>query len=735
MVAVMLLLFFITIQIQTPNIPIKTSIINPMDLTGCLSENNHLIAQTSRQMIPDDPFRPRRTALKRSWSIVGPFPRSLWIHPGVPEDDFDRVCAKIWRDSKKAGFGIWSHMEKDSMAPANEHPPDQDIPPAPDGRAEEDPVRPQNIHGEVRDNKCPVTRRKPMLIKITDPRLDEISLMVGREFQTLTSQTEKERRGLSDCSQRPDDVRCDDCSHGDDPIWETQVEKKEEEKVIPEEEQRRDIEKFLRGLLIPGQEDRGEDSSNMVEPLDIPNPFLLNPDLGANLSPLVPDLLPDLSPLLHDLAPNLAPSEDDFPPLPSAASPWQGDRLWQGSPPANLPTPLIPIPGPFNLLGKVAACIKASAPAQAPTPAPVPAPAKVPAIQVTASARSSTPAPAKVPAMKITVPAATPAPAKVPATRITDPTKARAPSTTQQELYDLMADFPALQPQGKAPPLGLQQPANTPCRAPTTNVELLLQDLPYSALFKAQEGDRELGRQDGKRVAKGPKKMESEPEEEPQDITVVTDDVDQWPEITTTKQPAFTQATQQVIAGTDGASAWVGSANESVRRAAAPLLQKARPLRSPQEGPERRQTTTPVVPAAPTIANIAAAFATSTAANDLPQESKAGPRQQAPPPSHQGIPSTNQRRSHRYAGFRPQNAHRPGFTCPTQGCDVRTSAMTTRMTLDPVCMSGDGHPQKPKPHLYSESLVERVTAVGSRCPVNAPPGFTKSDRGPRRNLF
>uniref|UniRef100_UPI001EAF24A6 skin secretory protein xP2-like n=1 Tax=Oncorhynchus gorbuscha TaxID=8017 RepID=UPI001EAF24A6 len=422
--------------------------------------------------------------------------------------------------------------------------------------------------------------------------------MVEREFQTLTSQTEKERRGLSDSSQRPDDVRCDDCSHGDDPIWETQVEKKEEEKLIPEEEQRRDIEKFLRGLLIPGQEDRGEESSIMGEPLDIPN--LLNPDLGSNLSPLVPDLLPDLSPLLHDLAPNLTPSEDDFPPLPSAASPWQGDRLWQGSPPANLPTPLIPIPGPFNLLGKVAACIKASAPAQAPTPAPVPAPAptpapvpapakvpaiqvtasarsstpapvpapaKVPAIQVTASARSSTPAPAKVPAMRITVPAATPAPAKVPAiqvtasarsstpapakvpaTRITDPTKARAPSTTQQEIYDLMADFPALQPQGKAPPLGLQQPANAPCRAPTTNVELLLQDLPYSALFKAQEGDRELGRQDGKRVAKGPKKMESEPEEEPQDITVVTDDVDQWPEITTTKQPAFTQATQQVIA-------------------------------------------------------------------------------------------------------------------------------------------------------------------------------------------
>ncbi|CDQ94745.1 unnamed protein product [Oncorhynchus mykiss] len=167
----MLLLFFLLpFKFKRQTFQSKRPSLNPMDLTGCLSENNHLIAQTSRQMIPDDPFRPRRTALKRSWSTVGPFPRSLWIHPGVPEDDFDRVCAKIWRDSKKAGFGIWPHMEKDSMPPANEHPPNQDIPPDPDRRAEEDPVRPQNIYCEVRDNKCPVTRRKPMLIKITDPR-------------------------------------------------------------------------------------------------------------------------------------------------------------------------------------------------------------------------------------------------------------------------------------------------------------------------------------------------------------------------------------------------------------------------------------------------------------------------------------------------------------------------------------------------------------------------------------
>lgn len=31
-----------------------------------------------------------------------PFPRSTWIHPQVPADDFDRVCQNIWRRTKQA---------------------------------------------------------------------------------------------------------------------------------------------------------------------------------------------------------------------------------------------------------------------------------------------------------------------------------------------------------------------------------------------------------------------------------------------------------------------------------------------------------------------------------------------------------------------------------------------------------------------------------------------------------
>ncbi|CAL8294549.1 unnamed protein product [Merluccius merluccius] len=32
---------------------------------------------------------------------AAPFPRSTWIHPDVPEDDFDRVCQTIWRKARR----------------------------------------------------------------------------------------------------------------------------------------------------------------------------------------------------------------------------------------------------------------------------------------------------------------------------------------------------------------------------------------------------------------------------------------------------------------------------------------------------------------------------------------------------------------------------------------------------------------------------------------------------------
>ena len=58
-------------------------------------------------MISEDPFRPKRHNLKRSWDAVGPFPRSIWTNPSVPVDDYDRICREIWEKAKKSKAAMW----------------------------------------------------------------------------------------------------------------------------------------------------------------------------------------------------------------------------------------------------------------------------------------------------------------------------------------------------------------------------------------------------------------------------------------------------------------------------------------------------------------------------------------------------------------------------------------------------------------------------------------------------
>ncbi|KAJ7991949.1 hypothetical protein DPEC_G00289160 [Dallia pectoralis] len=72
-------------------------------------------------MAPEDPFRPGRVALKRPWSTVGPFPRYIWMHPA---------------HVRFAGLSGLSGIT--GMRPSND--------------------------------QFDASRRKPMLIKITDPR-------------------------------------------------------------------------------------------------------------------------------------------------------------------------------------------------------------------------------------------------------------------------------------------------------------------------------------------------------------------------------------------------------------------------------------------------------------------------------------------------------------------------------------------------------------------------------------
>ena len=56
-------------------------------------------------MMIADPFRPRPVP-KLTWAAAVPFPRSTWIHPYVPEDDFDRVSYTIWKNAQRQGTGV-----------------------------------------------------------------------------------------------------------------------------------------------------------------------------------------------------------------------------------------------------------------------------------------------------------------------------------------------------------------------------------------------------------------------------------------------------------------------------------------------------------------------------------------------------------------------------------------------------------------------------------------------------
>lgn len=51
-------------------------------------------------MLPKHPAM--RIPPTHSHGAFAPFPRSTWIHPHAPHDDFDRVCKVIWSRAKEA---------------------------------------------------------------------------------------------------------------------------------------------------------------------------------------------------------------------------------------------------------------------------------------------------------------------------------------------------------------------------------------------------------------------------------------------------------------------------------------------------------------------------------------------------------------------------------------------------------------------------------------------------------
>ncbi|GAA6231866.1 uncharacterized protein LOC108900433 isoform X1 [Lates japonicus] len=58
------------------------------------------LGKGEKMMPPEDPRM--QPSPKGFVGAFAPFPRSTWIHPRVPNDDFDRVCKNIWSRAKEA---------------------------------------------------------------------------------------------------------------------------------------------------------------------------------------------------------------------------------------------------------------------------------------------------------------------------------------------------------------------------------------------------------------------------------------------------------------------------------------------------------------------------------------------------------------------------------------------------------------------------------------------------------
>lgn len=61
-----------------------------------------------------------KTDPPRFWDALGPFPRSMWIHPHTPEDSLDRVCGRVLMRSVLASKGVWPHLPENAHVFADE---------------------------------------------------------------------------------------------------------------------------------------------------------------------------------------------------------------------------------------------------------------------------------------------------------------------------------------------------------------------------------------------------------------------------------------------------------------------------------------------------------------------------------------------------------------------------------------------------------------------------------------
>ncbi|XP_051729241.1 uncharacterized protein LOC127501338 [Ctenopharyngodon idella] len=152
-----------------------------------------------------------KTDPPRFWDALGPFPRSMWIHPHTPEDSLDRVCGRVLMRSVLASKGVWPHL------PENAH------------------VFADEISGILS-----YTRRHDdsLAQRVGHPTLDKVMLMTQHNM----TQTLLKGHVNATCPCFADDR----FSHGHEP-------EKTKEIISQEEANKRKTEKFLKQIHLPKQ--------------------------------------------------------------------------------------------------------------------------------------------------------------------------------------------------------------------------------------------------------------------------------------------------------------------------------------------------------------------------------------------------------------------------------------------------------------------------------------------------
>ncbi|KAI3358008.1 hypothetical protein L3Q82_003029 [Scortum barcoo] len=565
-----------------------------------------------KMLVPEDPWMPHGP--NRFAGAFPPFPRSLWIHPRLPHDNFDRVCKSIWRRAKEAE----EELGRGQSSPERQQREDG----RPSHRAEEqqketDDLGPSTRHMEDKQQyHTGFTLPCPYLSGHRHTHRAEPARALNPAMEEEMRQNEEQAKGKRN------------------------LEKDEEDK------QSCAAKSSFKKSLVPQSGSRRERQRDEPEP----QPLVTNPASAATEDPYQEDekdhplpfkllrerSLPGVRACATDSSDDDSPSDNNDCEEEANEIPRSSDELSSDSEPHS---PSSSTETDFPPLSTIKASIQ-------PCPTEPPASGKMHGQwEIPLSFH-----PHNIPTATLASGVTTPVQGKAEAPQANPRTNAAPAAPAQQEAYDLLADFPALQPPKKPLVLGVLHDGNPKTKGAEGK----------SGLTHSQNHRQERGAPHQRRMENVPQEVSSICAGDQKSVL----DLQKFgstihrnsPTISCEELKANNQPPPRV-AGTDGvglnARSWASAAKAGMRQTAAPQ-EKAKPCTSQQIVTINRgkaghsATQTPTYKATPS--HQAAMTATCH-----------GPRPRNP----SQFVRTDYTPSHQQFGARAHRANcPPGFRCP-----------------------------------------------------------------------